>query len=85
MRTTLTLDDDVAALLARIEGKRNTTRKDLVNDALRKGLLQMEEPEKPREPFRTRVFDTGECYLPNLDCMGEVMEYLDELDRRDRR
>src|SRR6516164_6557091 len=41
MRTTLTLDDDVAAILERLRKSRDASLKDLVNEALRRGLKDM--------------------------------------------
>jgi len=38
MRITLRLDDDVAAALERVRRTRNANLKDVVNDALRRGL-----------------------------------------------
>ena len=38
MKTTLTFDDDVAAALERARRTRNASLKDVVNDALRRGL-----------------------------------------------
>jgi len=43
MRTTLTLDDDVAAALERLRRTRNASLKDLVNEALRRGLDNIAE------------------------------------------
>jgi hypothetical protein len=82
MRTTLTLDDDVAALLTQIQEQRKATLKEVVNAALRNGLVAMTRPALPRERVRTKSYDTGKCALPNLDCMGEVLEFLDDLDRK---
>jgi Arc/MetJ-type ribon-helix-helix transcriptional regulator len=42
MRRTLTLDDDVAAMLRRVRESRYASLKDVVNEALRRGLAQME-------------------------------------------
>jgi hypothetical protein len=53
MRTTLTLDEDVAATLGRLCKTREQSFKDLVNEALRRGLKQMDARPKRREPFRT--------------------------------
>ena len=53
MRTTLTLDDDVAAALERVRRDRDASLKDVVNDALRRGLNDMTARPKRREPFRT--------------------------------
>lgn len=41
MRTTLTLDDDVAALLSRLQKTQKKSFKGLVNEALRQGHKQM--------------------------------------------
>src|ERR1022692_3198888 len=65
MRTTLSLDDDVAALLDRVHKKRDTTLKQLVNEALRQGLERMSQPTVPGKPFRTQPVDLGKCYFPN--------------------
>ena len=54
MRTTLTLDDDVAAALEQLRKSRNVSLKDLINDALRRGLKDMSNRIKRRELFRTR-------------------------------
>lgn len=78
MRTTLTIDDDNAAILDRLRKERDESFKELVNEALRKGLVEMSRPsKKPREPFRTPTADLGKCLLPNVDNIGEVLEMLD--------
>ena len=41
MRTTLTLDNDVAAVLERLRKSRNASLKELVNEALRRGLKEI--------------------------------------------
>jgi hypothetical protein len=72
MRTTLTLEDDVAVLLERLRRERGLTFKEIVNQALREGLLALET--KPAvQPFRTRTVSAGRCLLPNLDCVSEVL------------
>jgi len=40
MRTTLTLDDDVTVQLERLRRARDASLKDLVNEALRRGLRE---------------------------------------------
>ena len=77
MRTTLSLDDDVAALLEQMRKERETTFKQLVNDALREGLARLSAPAE-KQPFRTAPVDLGHCYYPNLD---NVWEVLDEAER----
>ena len=42
MRTTLTIDEDVAAMLEQLRRDRKTSLKALINEALRCGLLEIE-------------------------------------------
>ncbi len=73
MRTTLTLDDDVAAMLERLRKAREQSLKDLVNEALRHGLKQMGARPKPREPFRTHAVDIGRCRIGSIDNVAEAL------------
>jgi hypothetical protein len=73
MRTTLTLDDDVAAMLQRVQKKTDATLKDVVNEALRRGLEEMSHPAVAKPRFVTRAVDLGRCYFPNLDNTWEVL------------
>jgi len=73
MRTTLTLDDDVAATLERIRGIRKASLKDLVNDALRRGLKDMTDQPKPRKLFRTRSVALGAVRIGGIDNIGEAL------------
>ena len=73
MRTTLTIDDDVAVQLERLRRSRDARFKDLVNEALRRGLRDMSGPPKKRKPFRTRTFNAGPSLIGNLDNIAEVL------------
>lgn len=73
MRTTLTLDDDVAANIERLRKTRNQGLKDLVNEALREGLKHLSAPPPKRAPFRTKSVDLGRCLLGNVDNVAEVL------------
>jgi hypothetical protein len=73
MRTTLTLDDDVAAKIERLRKTRNESLKDLVNEALREGLKHLAAPARRRAPFRTEAVDLGRCLLGNVDNVAEVL------------
>ena len=73
MRTTLTVDDDVAAMLERLRKTREQSLKDLVNEALRRGLKQIDEPPKRREPFRTHSVDIGRCRIGSIDNVAEAL------------
>ena len=73
MRTTLTLDDDVAALLRQERRRRGGKLKDLVNEALRRGLVQQDPPSKGARPFRTRAASLGRCRVASLDDVAEAL------------
>jgi hypothetical protein len=76
MRTTLTLDDDVAVQLERLRRARDASLKDLVNEALRRGLRDMSAPTRRRKSFRTRAFHMGKP-LFSIDNAAEALAYLE--------
>ncbi len=69
MRTTLTLDDDVAAAIERRRREHDHTLKQEVNDLLRAGLARVEGGEQPaRAPrFRVEPFETGGLLIDITD------------------
>lgn len=73
MRTTLTLDDDVAAALERLRKERRQSLRAVVNETLRRGLGKPGRPRKPGARFRTRALSLGRCRLDNLDNIAEVL------------
>ena len=73
MRTTLTIDDDIAVVLERLRKTRDLSLKALINEALREGLQQIDSPHRDRKPFRTRAADVGKVFLPNVDNIAEVL------------
>ena len=73
MRTTLTLDDDVAAALERLRRARDASFKDIVNDALRQGLRDLTTRTKRSEPFETRVVALGQLRLASIDNISESL------------
>jgi len=79
MRTTLTIDEDVAVQLERLRRARDASLKDVVNEALRLGLREMTAPAKKRKPFRTRASNMGKPSI-NLDNTAEVLAYIDGED-----
>jgi Arc/MetJ family transcription regulator len=82
MRTTLTIDDDVAAMLEQLRKKRGTGLKDLVNEALRRGLRELETRPKPRAPYQTRSADLGRVRIASIDNVGEVLAIAEGEDFR---
>lgn len=75
MRTTLTLDDDVAARLEKLRDERDESFKDIVNDLLRRGLDAAEQPVEDRPPYRITPHDAGRCRLPNLDSLHHTLVF----------
>jgi hypothetical protein len=73
MRTTMTLEKDVAARLERLARTRRQPMKTLVNEALRAGLNQMERPVGARPPFRTTGLDLGVSRVGSLDDVAGVL------------
>ena len=82
MRTTLSLDDDVAVRLTREQRKRRTSFKAIVNDVLRAGLEALDERKPPRGPFRTKGFNLGASLVGSLDNVEEVLSRAEGEDHR---
>lgn len=75
MRTTLTLDADVAARLK--EAARDRPFRVVVNEALRAGLAALDRPTASSRPFRTRGFNLGPSLVGSLDNIEEVIARVD--------
>jgi hypothetical protein len=73
MRTTLTIDDDVAAALERIRKTRKLSFKALVNDALRQGLKEMSRPPRKIKPYKTKPVSLGRCLVGSFDDISEAL------------
>lgn len=73
MRTTLSLDDDVAALLRRARKARKGSLKAVVNDAMRQGLKDLLGPKPAKASFKTKSVALGRCLVGSLDDVAEVL------------
>jgi len=82
MRTTLTIDDDVAVQIEQLRRNRRVSLKDVVNDALRRGLQEMSGGQKPRASFKTATFDMGAARMPALDNVAEALAIAEGEDSR---
>jgi hypothetical protein len=76
VRTTLSLDDDVANLLQKEIRRSGEPMKQAVNRLLRSGLAQASAPAKPKR-FRVKPFNV---MLPSEWTSGSVQDLLDILD-----
>lgn len=66
MRTTMTLDEDVAHDLRQLMSQRGSGFKELVNELLRRGLRATEAVE----PYEAPTFNSG--VLPGIDLDGAL-------------
>lgn len=73
MRTTITLEPDVEALLKKAMRERGITFKDAVNEAVRAGLAK---PAQDVPPFKQRTMHLGR---PLVD-LTKALALADELD-----
>ncbi|MBT8335003.1 MAG: DUF2191 domain-containing protein [Gemmatimonadetes bacterium] len=82
MRTTLTIDSDVAVALARVRDREALSLKAVVNEALRRGLRSMdaELEQLEREPYSISVWDTGGMRV-SVDDVAAALDWA-EGDRR---
>jgi hypothetical protein len=81
MRTTLTLDDDVAELARKIARDRGLAMKQIVNEALRTGLRDMGSPPKLTR-YRTRPYHMGLQPGISLDNIQELLSQIEGEDSR---
>jgi hypothetical protein len=81
MRTTVTLDADVAALVRRHMRERNATFKEVVNEALLAAL----RTEGAATTFSTPTFDTGGARVPLERALALAGDLEDEAILRKRR
>ncbi len=75
MRTTLNLDDDLAAALGELARLRARSLSRVANDLLRAGLLAEQEARRP-SPYEPPTFDTGLALVDVTDVAG-ALEVLD--------
>lgn len=77
MRTTITLDEDVAEKLqTEMRRKRSNNFKETLNDVLRRGLLARRELGTAK-PFKVRARRLGNKTGLNYDNIGELLEQLE--------
>ena len=82
MRTTLTLDEDIAAKLKAEARRSGRSFKETVNEALRRALL-VPQRVPPNAPFRVVTRDLGGLRPGiSLDNIAEVLEQVEGLLHR---
>ena len=73
MKLTVTLDPDVAAALENLQQKEAGSRKNLVNEALRRGLQDMNARPERRKKYSTQPIDMGRALIGNIDDIADVL------------
>ena len=82
MRTTVTIDDDVATKLeAEMRRQRSSNFKQILNDVLRRGLLVRRELTASK-PFRVRARRMGKTQGLNYDNVGGLLEHLEGAEHK---
>jgi hypothetical protein len=79
LRTTLTIDDDVAARLRDLAHRRRVPFKDVANSVLRRGLAVQEGRPRAARRFRVEVFRSA--FRPGVDPL-KLNQLSDELETR---
>ncbi len=77
MRTTLTLDDDIAALLKKESRKTGEPFKQVVNRYLRRAITAPKQPARKR--FKVKPWN---LQLPPFTKVEELLEWLEGPDHR---
>lgn len=73
MRTTLTIDDDVAAALERLRRAEDKSLKEVVNRTLRRGLERRNAPLKKRKVSYTHPVSLGRCLIGDVVSISEAI------------
>ena len=81
MRTTISIDDDVMERARAIAYKLGTPFKTIVNEALRNGLDQVEQPAKQRI-YKTKPHKMGLRAGRNIDNIQELLAQIEGEDHR---
>jgi hypothetical protein len=78
MRTTLTLDDDVAAKLKAESRRAGRPFREIVNETLRRGLMSRRVAAQQGQPYKLRVRDLGNLKPGlSLDRIAELLEQVE--------
>ncbi len=84
MRTTLTLEDDLARRLKELARQKDRKFKEVVNDAIRKGLSLGELPPNEQERFTVRAQARGFRAGVDPTKLNQVYDDLEMEDLRDK-
>jgi hypothetical protein len=77
MRTTLTIDSDVAAAIEELRRQHKLTLKEAVNQTLRHGLQRPPKSSTSGTRFRTRTVHHGQLLSGTLDNIAGVLAVIE--------
>ena len=80
MRTTLTLDDDVAAKVKDFVQRKQVSFKEAINTLLRRGLVAAQPRKDGSTPVRIEIFDSP--FRPGIDPL-RLNQLVDDLQVED--
>ena len=72
MKITVTLDEDIALALRNLGHERKSNQNELVNEALRLGLVVMRMRPKRKMRYRTQSVDMGAMLIDSIDQIGDA-------------
>jgi hypothetical protein len=81
VRTTLTLDNDVARLVEDEVRRTGDTFKGVVNGLIREGAEARRHPRE-RKPFQVKPFALGLRPGLSYDCIGKLLDEIEGPDHR---
>lgn len=80
MRTTLTIDEDIALKLKiEMQNQGNKSFKEIINETLRRGLIAKKEVAKSI-PFELKTYRLETNKNVNFDNIGELLEQIEGAD-----
>jgi predicted transcriptional regulator len=75
MRTTVVIDDDVLKQIESIAEREKRSRRDVLNETLRRGIEARTASTTLRKQNPTAPQDLGRCLLPTLDDVSEALAW----------
>lgn len=81
MRTTISIDDDVMERARAVSDKLGAPFKTIINEALRNGLDQVEQPANQRS-YKTKPHKMGLLDGRNIDNIQELLAQIEGEDHR---
>ena len=76
------MDDDVSAMIQKLQTRKGISFKQIVNDLLRKGLLSDWKTGESKEQYSTPELSAGKCCFPDLDNVADILSVAETEDYR---